>query len=90
MPHIKGRQQREGPPGTLNVNLQPLCLTYRSLCIWAGTLLSAFLDLCLEAGTDWDAPGLWSLCPLYNNVGHHSLCFFQLGGDDCICADLLI
>lgn len=79
MPHIKGRQQSEGPPGTRSANLQPLCLTCSPLCIEVGTLLSAFLDLRLEACTDWAAEmparSLWSLCPLCNNVGHHSLCF---------------
>lgn len=76
MPHIKGRQQREGPPGTQSANPQPPCLTYGPLCIEVGTLLSASsLDLCLQAGAGWAARGLLSLCPLYNNVGHHSLCF---------------
>lgn len=66
MPHIKGRQQREGPAGTRRANLQPLCLTCSPLCIEVGTLLSAFSDLRLEAGSDWAAEmparGLWSLC----------------------------
>ena len=51
MPHIKGRQQREGPTGTQSANPQTPCLTYGPLCIEVGTLLSASsLDLCLEAG----------------------------------------
>lgn len=54
MPHIKGRQQREGPPRTQSANLQPLCLTCRPLfasCL--GLFCLPFSDLCLEAGADW-------------------------------------